>query len=420
MSLSIQSPPPSHGLPLDAPPWSPAFLQEKEINTSTSGVKESRATGNLRLFGRIILIILSSLGALTLICTYLDACYSMHPSLAVRIRSMMSSSTTSSSIFPLHILGCGPIGLLYASMLQQKVINDEDADAVTLLLRPHHESHLTRHPSHHRRRCWSSSSEDGSDDDDPLSSSSSRLFAKVVIRDTAQSIITQHYIPAQLVPNSNNTQDKGDSDDDDVDPPIRCLLLCTKANDAIPALEGVWERLVTSSSSVSSSTHSSSSSSSSLSSIEKEKNNNNNNVSTVIILSNGALAIRDAIYKRFGCDRTTTLYDGRTMIDGVQIVLASTTHGAYRNNPSTSSALLLNNNVVVNNNTNDKRYTTNNNNDEAYVGYYDVTHAGNGSTTSSYIEFINALYHSSSTSMIGGGITGTIMIWNWHYGVSLR
>jgi 2-dehydropantoate 2-reductase len=144
-------------------------------------------------------------------------------------------------------------------------------------------------------------------------------------------------------------------------------------------------------------------------SIEKEKNNNDNNVSKVIILSNGALAIRDAIYKRFGCDRTTTTTcddDGRTMIDGVQIVLASTTHGAYRNNPSTSSSLLLNNHFV-NNTTNDKKYTTNDN-DEEGVGYYDITHAGIGTTTSSYIEFINALYHSSSTSIIGGRTGNTL------------
>lgn len=310
-----------------------------------------------------------------------------HPSSAVR--SVMSSSTTTSSIFPLHILGCGPIGLLYASMLQKA---NDDENAVTLLLRPHHEARLSRYPPHRRR--WSSRNGGGShDDDDDDDLPSSQLFAQVVVRDNNQSIISKHNIPAQLL--TTNTQNKGR----DVDP-IRCLLLCTKANDAINALEGVWERLVTSSSSSSSSTHSSS-----LLTIKKKKKKRytNDNVSKVIILSNGALAIRDAIYKRFGYDRTTTTTttccDGRT-IDGVHIVLASTTHGAYRTTPS-SSALLLNNvNIVVNNNNNsDKKYD--NNNDEEFVGYYDITHAGIGSTTSSYIEFINSCRSSSMIGTVG-------------------
>ena len=328
----------------------------------------------------------------------------MHYPLAV-VRSMASSSSTpSGGIFPLHILGCGPIGLLYASMLHEANDNDDD-DAVTLLLRSHHGARLSRHypPPARRRRRWSS--RNGSDDDADLPpSSSSRLFAKVVVRDNTASITTERDIPAQLISSNsnNNTRDKvGGSYNVVVVDPIRRLLLCTKANDAIDALEGVWERLVATSSSSSSSSSSSTHSSSSLTTEKKEKNNRD--VGKVIILSNGALAIRDAIYKRFGCDndRTTTTTnmcdddDGRIMIDGVHIVLASTTHGAYRNNPSAS---LLNNNVVNKHGNSDKKYDTNN--DELYVGYYDITHAGIGSTTSSYVEFCNACRHSSS-SMIG-------------------
>jgi ketopantoate reductase len=290
--------------------------------------------------------------------------------------------------------------------------NDNDDDVVTLLLRPHHEARLSGHhpPPARRRRRWSSRNGSDDDDDDLPSSTSSRLFAKVVVRDNNTSIMTKNDIPAQLLTNSNNTQDKGSDSGD----PIRCLLLCTKANDAINALEGVWERLVVTSSSSSSSSSSTHSSSSSSLTTEKKKKNNDNDVSKVIILSNGALAIRDAIYKRFGCDnnRTTTTTttmcddDGRIMIGGVHIVLASTTHGAYRNNPSSSSdASLLNNNVVNNNSNRDEKYNTNN--DELFVGYYDITHAGIGSTTSSYIEFSNACRHSSS-SMIGGRAVGTV------------
>ena len=325
-----------------------------------------------------------------------------HYPLAV-VRTMASSSSTpSSGIFPLHILGCGPIGLLYASMLHKANNNNDDDDAVTLLSRSHHEARLSRHypPPARRRRRWSS--RNGSDDADLPPPSSSRLFAKVVVRDDTASIMTERDIPAQLISSNsnNNTRDKvGGSYNVVVVDPIRRLLLCTKANDAIDALEGVWERLVvTSSSSSSSSTHSSSS-------LTTEEKKNNRDVGKVIILSNGALAIRDAIYERFGCDndRTTTTTmcdddDKRIMIDGVHIVLASTTHGAYRNNPSASYDASSYNNVVNKHGNSDEKYNTNN--DELFVGYYDITHAGIGSTTSSYIEFCNACRHSTS-SMIG-------------------
>ena len=85
----------------------------------------------------------------------------------------------------------------------------------------------------------------------------------------------------------------------------------------------------------------------------------NDNVRVIIILSNGALATHYAIYKRFAHGRMC----GGTL-DGVHFVLASTTHGAYRNSPSALNDVNI-----------DKH------NNGEFVGYYDITHAGIGSTT---------------------------------------
>eukprot|EP00804_Cyclotella_cryptica_P006864 CCRYP_010967-RA/>CCRYP_010967-RA protein AED:0.00 eAED:0.00 QI:0/-1/0/1/-1/1/1/0/301 len=73
-------------------------------------------------------------------------------------------------------------------------------------------------------------------------------------------------------------------------PCIRSLLLCTKANDACAALASIWDRLYDASS---------------------------ESPSRIIILSNGALGIKDSILKS-------------TLAHNVDIIYASTTHGAYK------------------------------------------------------------------------------------------
>ena len=88
----------------------------------------------------------------------------------------------------------------------------------------------------------------------------------------------------------------------------------------------------------------------------------------MIILSNGALAIRDAMYDRFGGGGGA---GGRT--DGVRIVLGTTTHGAYRNRPSGEGGEEDGDCCGYD-----------------FVGHYDITHAGIGSTSCADVEFVDA------------------------------
>ena len=101
--------------------------------------------------------------------------------------------------------------------------------------------------------------------------------------------------------------------------PIGCLLLYTKVNDAIPALESVWDRLLH--------TRGTARASPEEDPLEPP--------ARVIVLSNGALVIQDAICECFGRDREGLL-DGR-----VRIEFATTTHGAYRtpSSPFTSNTV---------------------------------------------------------------------------------
>ena len=159
----------------------------------------------------------------------------------------MSTCVQPDSIFPIHILGSGSIGFLFASGLQKV-----RSDGVTMLLRRHNKSRLNTH-----------------------STSSTKCFAPVqVCRPSDMQIIRKCDIPAEIIGDATNQY------------PIKCLLVCTKANDAIPAIKSVWKRL--------------------------DLQNN----SKIIILSNGALAISDSIQSHFGCEH-------------VQIITATTTHGAY-------------------------------------------------------------------------------------------
>lgn len=109
-------------------------------------------------------------------------------------------------------------------------------------------------------------------------------FVRVnIFRDTASSMseVKSQILPETIMDESDNcSQPKNDDG-------IQTILLCTKANDAIPALAGVLGRI--------------------------------NEKSRIIILSNGGLAIRDEITKKLGA---------RSPI----IELATTTNGAYLTN----------------------------------------------------------------------------------------
>ena len=181
----------------------------------------------------------------------------------------------------MHVLGGGSIGFLFAAAIQQAGVDD-----VTMLLRKHHKPRLVRKPSSWVAQvqvCRPSSSDH-------------------------QAIQTSSWdVPVEII---------GEAKD-----PIKCILICTKANDAIPALTTVWDRL-------------------------------DDNAANVIILSNGALAIRDSIQRHFHDD-----------LQNIQIITSTTTHGAYTKE------------VNINDDTN--------------AGYC-IVHAGDGLTYSTDNKFINA------------------------------
>ena len=180
----------------------------------------------------------------------------------------------------MHVLGGGNIGFLFAAAMQKAGVD------VTMLLRKHHKPRLVRKPSSWVAQvqvCRPSSS-----DHQAIQTSSCD-------------------IPVEII---------GEAKD-----PIKCILICTKAYDAIPALTSVWDRL-------------------------------DDNAANVIILSNGALAIRDSIQRHFHED-----------LQNIQIVTSTTTHGAYAKQ------------VNINDDTN--------------AGYC-IVHAGDGLTYSTDSKFINA------------------------------
>ena len=196
---------------------------------------------------------------------------------------MSTSCVQRDLIFPMHTLGGGSIGLLFAAALQKS------CGDVTMLLRKHHKPRLSV------TSC-------------EKSSTATNYFAPVLVcRPSDRQIITTCDIRAEII--------------GDVHDPIECLLICTKANDAITALSSIWDRL------------------------------DRKNAAKVIILSNGALAIRDSIQRHFNDHQD------------VQIITATTTHGAYTEQSS---------------------------NTESNISGYCVVHAGEGLTYCTNNKFIDA------------------------------
>ena len=179
---------------------------------------------------------------------------------AVQVASRPSSNMIR-NVFPLHVIGAGSIGLLYASRIQQaynkKLQHSNRTNvwpAVTLLMRPHHEPFLIR------------------------DTSTRQLLAPVRVSTHGES--TKCDLPVEIIGQSSEEMS-----------PINTLLLCTKANHACAAISSVWKRLQCSEESS----------------------------PRIIILSNGALAIKDTILKHFPAARD------------VDIIYGSTTHGSYKN-----------------------------------------------------------------------------------------
>ncbi|KAL7534545.1 hypothetical protein ACHAWF_007249 [Thalassiosira exigua] len=190
-------------------------------------------------------------------------------------RSRHLGTSVKSTLFPMHVLGAGSMGLLYASAMQRacEKLGERkgDEDPVTLLMRPHHEPRLRKREAGKR---LAEVNVTGLPSDDVSGNAS---------------VTKTYHVPVELIGEANPS-------------PIRRLLLCTKANDAVPALRGGWERLAS---------------------------NPGEPVARVIVLSNGALAVRDAIQEDFGLGGG----DGE-----VEIALATTTHGAHRDDEDSASA----------------------------------------------------------------------------------
>jgi 2-dehydropantoate 2-reductase len=178
---------------------------------------------------------------------------------------------------PIHVLGAGSIGLLFAASIRTAF----PSYPIRMLLREHYAPTLqNQQRDHNNQECIS-----------VCLQHQKRL--KVV------------HIPAQLISAEINS----------TKPPIRNLLLATKAFQATAAVKSILSRLsggpARGNEDSSSQSSSSPPSSSSISS----------RTTNLIVLCNGALAVRDELQE---------LLSQEQLQDSVHIVLATTTHGAYR------------------------------------------------------------------------------------------
>ncbi|KAL7470509.1 hypothetical protein ACHAXS_010760 [Conticribra weissflogii] len=255
--------------------------------------------------------------------------------LRIITQPLSSKQNANGGIFPVHVLGSGSIGILYACALQQSYFEQNSRifdtfsaanfKPVTLLMRSHHENRLRKHP---------------------------HLLAPVTILDAPRfgkhassnrkTLSREFEIPVELIGGLKHDH-----------APIKSLLLCTKANDAMTALLSVWERLSPSPC------------------VEKDLHQK---FSTIIILSNGALAIRDAIYEKFGRSLDES---------GIDIVLATTTHGAYKVDSDPLE----------------------------YHSRFRITHAGKGSTYCTNSEFIDSCKLARWDCSILSDLEMFIMLW---------
>jgi 2-dehydropantoate 2-reductase len=157
---------------------------------------------------------------------------------------------------PMHVLGSGSIGLLFASYIRMGF----PSFPLTMLLRPPHEPRLQS-----------------------LDKSKRRQYMEVCIQRDGRPCMV--HLPAEIIGS-------------DLRRNVRNLMLATKAPDAAKAVVSIVDRL--------------------------DEN------ARIILLCNGALAVQE--------DVNDVLRDA-SMSGGVQIYLASTTHGAYRDSNDKDSEL---------------------------------------------------------------------------------
>ncbi|KAL3773766.1 hypothetical protein ACHAWO_012304 [Cyclotella atomus] len=231
------------------------------------------------------------------------------------LRSMASKCKASdamsknSSFLPLHVIGAGSIGLLYASKIHGAYCKsniDTSQHPVTLLMRPLHKPHLIRN---------------GTDQDQE-----NLLNAPVTL--VSDNERTTCEIPVEIIGHNCSEQSA-----------IKTLLLCTKANDACAALSSIWDRLDPS-----------------VTCMQPR----------IIILSNGALAIKDAIAKNFPSA-------------DVEIIYGSTTHGVF----------------------------TNSNDSDRHC----IHHAGNGSTFCTAGDFVRVCEESGLNGYKMSPMSMKVMLW---------
>jgi 2-dehydropantoate 2-reductase len=168
---------------------------------------------------------------------------------------------------PLHILGSGAIGLLFAASIRMAF----PSYPLTMLVRQHHEARLQ--PIDKSRKKYMEVSLQSTFAVASTANQRKRLAPPRLVR-----------IPAQVVEADGNRGTAYGG--------IQNLLLTTKAPDAVPALRSILPRLASDDQPV-----------------------------RIIVLCNGALAVKDEV------EQTLREDDAKRRVD---LVLASTTHGAYR------------------------------------------------------------------------------------------
>jgi 2-dehydropantoate 2-reductase len=212
---------------------------------------------------------------------------------------------------PIHVLGAGSIGLLFAASIRTAF----PSYPIRLLLREHYAPTLqNQQRDHNKQECIS------------------------VCLQHQRRLKTVH-IPAQLISAAVSDSTK---------PPIRNLLLTTKAFHAVPAVRSILSRLSVGLARADKEESSSLSPSSASTSSRALTTN-------LIVLCNGALAVRDELQE---------LLSQEQLEDSVRIVLATTTHGAYR--------------VIGNAQGNDNH--SDSGSDNVDNGLFHVVHAGVGHT----------------------------------------
>lgn len=191
---------------------------------------------------------------------------------SLRRFTSIQNSTVLPFMEPLHIIGSGSMGLLFGASIRIAF----PSYPVCMLVRPHHTPRLSQLPGKNRHALQVCLQSIGGNDTNDKKQNRPRLVQ----------------LPAQIISTQQHWR-------------IRNLIVATKAPDAAAAVQSILPRLKRRP--------------------EEETNENHATTVRVIILSNGALAVREEI---------VDLLRGQQQNDfsHVQILLASTTHGAYRDN----------------------------------------------------------------------------------------